>query len=59
MHEEDKVGAKGAIHEKFTTPMAIRMLLAEEILLSSRDSVSDLLVPGHLFGIGNRSRQSY
>jgi len=59
MHEEDKVGAKGAIDEKFTAPMTIRMLLAEEILLSSRYGVPDLLVPRHLSGIGNGSGQGY
>ena len=59
MDEQDKIGAKGAIHEKLTTPMAIRMLLAEEILLSSRDSVSNLLVTGHPSGVRNRSGQSY
>jgi len=59
MHEEDKVGAKGAIDEKFTAPMTIRMLLAEEILLSSRYGVPDLLVPRYLSGVGNGSGQGY
>ena len=37
VHEEDEVGAKRAIDQQFATPMAIRSLLSQQILLGARD----------------------
>ena len=36
MHEEDVVGAKRAIDHQLADPMAVRLLLAQEIFCASR-----------------------
>ena len=33
VHEEDKIGAEGAVDEEFAAPMTIRVLLPEQIFL--------------------------
>ncbi len=48
MHEEHEIGAESAVDEKFAAPMAIRMLLPEQILLRPRDRTRDLLIAGQI-----------
>ena len=44
MHEKDVIRAKGAIDDQLSAPMAIWLLLAQQVLLRARDRASDLLV---------------
>ena len=44
MHEEDVIGAERAIDHQLADPMAVRLLLAQEILLCERDRFRELSV---------------
>src|SRR5205809_6310890 len=44
MHEKDVVRAEGAIDDQLPAPMAIWLLLAQQVLLRARDCASDFLV---------------
>ena len=48
VHEEHEIGAESAVDKKFATPMAIRMLLPEQVLLRPRDGTRDLLIVGQM-----------
>ena len=59
MHEEDEIGAERAIDEQFAAPMAIRMLLPQQIFLAARHGARNLGVTREIGrgGIGNGARQ--
>jgi hypothetical protein len=44
MHEEDVIGAKRAIDHQLADPMAIGLLLPEEVILRAGDRLGQLLV---------------
>ena len=44
MHEKDIIRAEGAIDDQLAAPMAIGLLLAQQILLRARDRLRDLFV---------------
>ena len=44
MHEKDVVRAEGAIDDQLPAPMAIRLLLPQQVLLRARDGVRNLFV---------------
>src|SRR6266513_6167907 len=61
VHENDVVRTKGAIDNQFTTPMAIGFLLAQQVLLCTRNRSRDLFVRRQisLRYLGWRARQHY
>ena len=44
MHEKDIIRAEGAIDDQLAAPMAIRLLLAQQVLLRARDRSRDFFV---------------
>ena len=60
MHEEHEIGAERAIHQQLAAPMAIRMLLAKQILLRLAHGAGNLRVGRHegVGLVGPRARQS-
>jgi len=43
MHEKDIIRAEGAIEDQLAAPMAIWLLLAQQVLLRARDRTRDFL----------------
>ena len=44
MHEKDVIRAKSAIDDQLAAPMAIWLLLAQQVLLRARDGLRNLFV---------------
>src|SRR5205823_15048869 len=44
MHEKDVVRAQGAIDDQFPAPMAVWLLLAQQVFLRTRDGMRNLFV---------------
>src|SRR5262245_11626516 len=44
MHEEDEIGAQSAIDQELSAPMAVGLLLSEQILLGTRDGTRNFFI---------------
>jgi hypothetical protein len=53
MHEQDEIGAEGAIDHELTAPMTVDVLLAEQVLLRSPHRVGNARIDLGLWTNGN------